>query len=127
MIKPVYEEMATKYTDVAFGKVDVDDNSDATSSQFLVRRSRLKFDGFAFTPKLKYKAELGLTNRDIAINSEDGNTRDAARIILDAVLKYEFYGEQRAGHNFSVSLEREERTFQSQGEKGSIQGPAQCL
>ena len=29
MIKPVYEEMATKYTDVAFGKVDVDDNSDA--------------------------------------------------------------------------------------------------
>ena len=30
-----------------------------------------------------------------------------------AVLKYEFYGEQRAGHNFSVSLEREERTFQS--------------
>jgi hypothetical protein len=68
----------------------VDDNSDATSSQFLVRRSRLKFDGFAFTPKLKYKAEMGLTNRDIAINSEDGNTRDAARIILDAVLKYEF-------------------------------------
>lgn len=29
VIKPVYEEMATKYTDVAFGKVDVDENSDA--------------------------------------------------------------------------------------------------
>ena len=29
MIKPVYEAMASKYTDVAFGKVDVDDNSDA--------------------------------------------------------------------------------------------------
>ena len=28
-IKPVYEELATKYSDVAFGKVDVDDNSDA--------------------------------------------------------------------------------------------------
>ena len=28
-IKPVYEELATKYTDVAFGKVDVDENSDA--------------------------------------------------------------------------------------------------
>ena len=29
MIKPIYEEMASKYTDVAFGKIDVDDNSDA--------------------------------------------------------------------------------------------------
>ena len=29
MIKPVYDEMSTKYTDVAFGKVDVDDNADA--------------------------------------------------------------------------------------------------
>lgn len=28
-IKPVYEELAGKYPDVAFGKVDVDDNSDA--------------------------------------------------------------------------------------------------
>ena len=28
-IKPVYEELAKKYKDVAFGKVDVDDNSDA--------------------------------------------------------------------------------------------------
>lgn len=28
-IRPVYEELATKYDDVAFGKVDVDENSDA--------------------------------------------------------------------------------------------------
>ncbi len=28
-IKPVYEELATKYKDVAFGKVDIDDNADA--------------------------------------------------------------------------------------------------
>jgi len=34
-------------------------------SNFLVRRARLKFDGFAFTPKLKYKLELGLSNREI--------------------------------------------------------------
>jgi thioredoxin 1 len=30
MIKPIYEELATKYTGkVAFGKIDIDDNSDA--------------------------------------------------------------------------------------------------
>ena len=70
--------------------VDYDAGKEDFSTNFLVRRSRLKFDGFAFSPKIKYKVELGLTNRDIAINNEDGNTRDAARIILDAVLKWQF-------------------------------------
>ena len=28
-IKPIYEEMSTEHTSVAFGKVDVDDNSEA--------------------------------------------------------------------------------------------------
>ena len=32
MIKPVYEELSTKYTGkIAFGKVDIDDNSEAAS------------------------------------------------------------------------------------------------
>ena len=35
-------------------------------SNFLVRRARLKFNGYAFTPKLKYKIELGLSNRDMS-------------------------------------------------------------
>ncbi len=30
-IKPIYEELAKKYPQVAFGKVDVDDNSDAAT------------------------------------------------------------------------------------------------
>ena len=34
------------------------------SANWLVRRSRLKFSGFAYTPRLKYKIELGLSNRD---------------------------------------------------------------
>jgi len=29
MIKPIYEQLADKYPEVAFGKVDIDDNSDA--------------------------------------------------------------------------------------------------
>jgi hypothetical protein len=56
---------------------------------FLVRRSRLKFDGFAFSPKLKYKMELGLSNRDISGASEF--TGNAPRYILDAVIMWNFY------------------------------------
>lgn len=67
-----------------------DQESEETSSQFLIRRFRLKWGGFAFTPKLKYKVELGMSNRDISTNSEDGNTRGGARVILDAVLKWNF-------------------------------------
>ena len=63
--------------------------SEDFSSQYLVRRSRLKFSG-KVNPKLKYKAELGLTNRDMSVSSEDGNGKGASRMILDAVLKYQF-------------------------------------
>ncbi len=56
---------------------------------FLIRRARLKFDGFAFSPKLKYKIELGLSNRDISGVSEF--TRNTPRYILDAVVMWNFY------------------------------------
>lgn len=55
---------------------------------FLVRRARLKFDGYAFTPKLKYKLELGLSNRDMA--GSNLQTAYAPNMILDAVMKYNF-------------------------------------
>jgi len=58
--------------------------------QFLIRRARLKFGGHAFSPKLKYKMELGLTNRDIS--GASAHTKGAPRIILDAVIKWNFYG-----------------------------------
>ncbi|MFL0110346.1 porin [Tenacibaculum maritimum] len=64
------------------------------SSSFLVRRARLKFNGFAFSPTLKYKLELGLTNNDIGGVSEF--TNNAPRYILDAVVKWNFY------HNFEL-------------------------
>lgn len=69
-------------------QVTHDQEEDRTTSQFLVRRFRLKWSGHALTPRLKYKVELGMSNRDISTNSEDGNTRGGARVILDAVLKY---------------------------------------
>lgn len=59
------------------------------NSNMLVRRARLKFDGFAYTPRLKYKIELGLSNRDIGGTS--AFTNNAPRYILDAVVKWNFY------------------------------------
>ena len=69
-----------------------DSNSEGLSNpatSFLVRRARLKFNGFAYSPKLKYKLELGLTNRDIGGASEF--TNNATRYILDAVIKWNFH------------------------------------
>lgn len=58
-------------------------------TNFLIRRARLKFDGYAVTPKLKYKIELGLSNRDMSgVSQFTGNT---PRYVMDAVLKYNFY------------------------------------
>ncbi len=56
------------------------EDTDDWEEQLSIRRWRLKFDGFAYSPKLEYKLEIGLSNRDI------GDERP--RIILDAVLKY---------------------------------------
>ena len=59
-------------------------------SNLLVRRARLKFSGFAYSPKLKYKLELGLSNRDIG--KATPFTNEAPRYILDAVVKWNFSG-----------------------------------
>lgn len=59
-------------------------------SNFLIRRARLKFDGFAYSPKLRYKFQLGFSNRDISGSNDF--TSDAERLLLDAVLKWNFYG-----------------------------------
>ncbi|WP_224996434.1 porin [Cesiribacter sp. SM1] len=62
---------------------------DSYSDRFLVRRARLKMEGFAYHPNLEYKIELGLSNSDIGggISREFNNT---ANIILDAVLRWQF-------------------------------------
>ncbi len=71
-------------------QIGFDEATGDVAGNFMVRRSRLKFDGHAYSDKLKYKVELGLTSRDISTNKEDGNTGGSSRIILDAVLKYQF-------------------------------------
>ena len=65
------------------------DDYKTSNSDFLIRRARLKFDGFALSPKLEYKIEIGLSNRDIAGGNEyTGNT---PRYLYDAVVKWNAY------------------------------------
>ncbi|HAH34606.1 MAG TPA: porin, partial [Flavobacteriaceae bacterium] len=67
---------------------DGDSYGDAAQN-FSLRRARLKFSGFAYTTKLKYKVELGLSNRDVSGASEFN--RNTPRIILDAVVMWNFF------------------------------------
>ena len=70
---------------------DVNNGLSNPSSSLLVRRARLKFSGFAYSPKLTYKLELGLSNRDIGKASSF--TNEAPKYILDAVVKWNFSGD----------------------------------
>ncbi|MAZ73555.1 MAG: porin [Flavobacteriaceae bacterium] len=65
------------------------DNYGSPEHNFLIRRARLKFGGFAYSPNLKYKIELGLSNRDISGGNQFN--RNTSRIILDAVVMWNFY------------------------------------
>ena len=54
-----------------------------------IRRARLKFDGFAFSPALEYKIELGLSNSD-RNNGVPRQPGDLPTFVLDAYLKWNF-------------------------------------
>jgi phosphate-selective porin OprO/OprP len=83
-------KIGLRFQTLATSKWKVNNGLTNPQSSMLIRRSRLKFDGFAYSPKLKYKVELGLSNRDQSGASE--YTSNAPRQILDAVLKWNFSG-----------------------------------
>jgi phosphate-selective porin OprO and OprP len=62
----------------------------AYTDGFQIRRSRLKFDGFAYSPRLKYKIELAIANSDTRAGAipQSGNT---SSIVLDAYLTWNFW------------------------------------
>jgi hypothetical protein len=64
--------------------------SDEYEDGFQVRRFRLKFDGFVYSPKLEYKIELAISNTDINGGAipQSGNT---SNIVLDAYVNWNFY------------------------------------
>jgi hypothetical protein len=77
---------------------DIDDGEFTDyHSAFLIRRSRLKMSGWALSPDLKFKFELGMTNRDISggNSSEFSNT---SNLILDAWVEWRFY------NNFKIKF-----------------------
>lgn len=69
------------------GRLNLENNE--YNDHFLIRRYRLKFDGWAYHPNIVYKLELGISNRD----NGGGNipqTGSTANLILDAVIKWNF-------------------------------------
>ncbi len=66
-----------------------DGSYESPESNFSVRRSRLKFKGFAYSPRLTYKLELGLSNRDITVDNE--LFCNTPHYILDAYVRWNFY------------------------------------
>ncbi len=81
-------KFSTRFQSLMVNQVVLQDDfsNQVAQTDVLLRRARLKFGGYAFTPKFGYKIELGLTNRDHG--SPIPETKNSARIILDAVLKY---------------------------------------
>ncbi len=69
-------------------EVDFAANGNPTTANAMVRRSRLKFDGFIYNPKFEYKFEMGLSNRDIGANDNFEANSGSSNLILDAVIKY---------------------------------------
>ena len=83
-------KVGMRFQTLATSSWDAENGLSNPTSSLLIRRSRLKFDGWAFSPKLKYKLELGLSNRDQSGASYF--THNSSRQILDAVLKWNFSG-----------------------------------
>jgi phosphate-selective porin OprO/OprP len=83
-------KIGLRFQTLATSKWEVNNGLTNPQSSMLIRRARLKFDGFAHSQKLKYKIVRGFSNRDESGASE--YTSNTPRQILDAVLKWNFSG-----------------------------------
>ncbi|WP_425392800.1 porin [Ekhidna sp.] len=82
-----YLKFGFRFQTLYDGRYDLE--ADIYEDALMVRRTRLKFDGWAIDPSIVYKLELAVSNRDqrSGHNDESGNT---ANIVLDAVVKWNF-------------------------------------
>ncbi|MBL4652198.1 MAG: porin [Flavobacteriales bacterium] len=85
-------KLAVRFQTLYLGEWDIDgeDGIQDGTSNFLIRRARLKFGGFIYNPKVVYKIEFALSNRDMSGASAE--TKNAPRYVLDAVVKWNFAG-----------------------------------
>ena len=83
-------KFSTRFQTLYAGELNLETND--YTDQLLIRRARLKFDGFVFSPKVVYKIELGISNRDTRNSSSGGIPQNSgtSNIILDAAIKYKF-------------------------------------
>lgn len=60
-------------------------------ANFMIRRARLKFSGFLYSPNVMYKVELSLSSNDLKSSKDFKEAGGSTKVILDAVLKWRFY------------------------------------
>lgn len=83
-------KFSTRFQNLMISEMVLQDDftNQKIATNFLVRRSRIKFDGFVHNPKIQYKMEFGLSNRDHA--GEVPETRNTSNVVMDAVIKWNF-------------------------------------
>ena len=60
-------------------------------ANFMIRRARLKFSGFLYSPDVMYKVELSLSSNDLKSTADFKEAGGSTKVILDAVLMWRFY------------------------------------
>ena len=90
--------------------------NDDFSTKMMVRRARLKFDGWALDPSVVYKVELGISSRDRSISMTDANEfSNADNMILDMVVKWKFSKNTQVWFGQTKLPGNRERIVSSQG------------
>ena len=62
-------KFSTRIQTLYDGRLNLETND--YNDRFLTRRARLKFDGYAYSPKLVYKIELAVSSSDISGGGSD--------------------------------------------------------
>lgn len=92
------------------------DTPDFVEGEAIIRRIRLKFQGFVLNPKINYYLQLGFSNKDIQSNRDPDN--DNPGNLFDAYIKWEFmpktsllFGQAKLPANLSRSMSYSKLNF----------------